>query len=155
MMIEYYKNDCIHLFFDEENSLAIAVWNGFLSSQMYRDSMTRCLNLIHEKQVKCLLSDNRKMKAIRQQDQRWAIDEWSPKLAQTTLLKMATLQSEDIFNQMAINSIMEKAAHLFPFQNQFFSQEQAALDWLRQEVQQKEKEEEQLPRPEKSMEMGE
>jgi hypothetical protein len=72
------------------------------------------------------------MKAIRKQDQEWLLQEMAPKLGRSSLRRMATLVSEDIFNQMAVESMYQKANGLFRFDHQYFKDEISALLWLKQ-----------------------
>jgi hypothetical protein len=132
MMEVYYQEDYLTIFLDEDNSLAKAVWQGFLSSQELRHRSQVCLELIENLGLRNWLADNRKMKAIRKQDQEWLLQEMAPKLGRSSLRRMATLVSEDIFNQMAVESMYQKANGLFRFDHQYFKDEISALLWLKQ-----------------------
>ena len=123
MMEVYYQENYLTIFLNEDNSLAKAVWQGFLSSQELRHGVQVCLKLIESHNLRNWLADNRKMKAIRKQDQEWFIQVIAPKMGRSALRRMATLVSEDIFNQMAVESLYQKAGDLFGFDHQYFKDE--------------------------------
>jgi len=129
-MITYFNQEYVQVFYDDDKKLGKAVWNGFLNSEEFRAASNACLNAIEEYQLLYWLADNRKMKAIRQHDQEWFIQQIVPRLAKSSLRKMATLVSEDLFNQMAIESLELKANDLVGFNNYHFKSEAAALAWL-------------------------
>ena len=129
-MITYFNQEYTQIFYNEDKKLGRAVWNGFLNSNEFRTASNACLDLITDYQLLYWLADNRKMKAIRQHDQEWFIQHIVPRLAKSSLRKMATLVSEDIFNQMAVESLELKANDLVSFDNYHFKSEAKALTWL-------------------------
>jgi hypothetical protein len=126
----YFENDHLTLSYDPASKLGRAVWNGFLSGETFRSNIGVSLQLIEGKNPVFWLADNRKMKAIRQQDQAWLEREVLPRLGSSSIRKMATLVSEDIFNQMAVETLFMRANHIFRFDHQFFYQEEEARAWL-------------------------
>ncbi len=130
IMETYFNTEYLYLGFDRERQLGHAIWNGFLNSEEFRAACEACLNLLATHQPVNWLADNRKMKAIRQHDQDWFVQEIIPQLAQSTIRKMATLVSEDIFNQMAVESLEAKANDVVLFDNHHFKSEAEALQWL-------------------------
>jgi hypothetical protein len=126
----YLENAHVTIFYDPFWKMGRAVWNGFLSGETFKTNLTACLRLIEEKHLALWLADNRKMKSIRQQDQLWLEKVFVPRLAASSLQKMATLISEDIFNQMAIETLHIRGGKLVPFDTQFFQDEEEARKWL-------------------------
>jgi hypothetical protein len=53
-----------------------------------------------------------------------------PRLSDSRISRMATLASEDIFNQMAIENLFARSNQHIRFNHQFFKNEQEALAWL-------------------------
>ena len=126
----YFKEDYLTLYYNRQNRTARAVWNGFLSGDVLRNAVEQCLRLMEEEKPVNWLADNRKMKAIRQKDQEWLQATMIPKLAASSLRKMATLVSEDIFNRMAVDNLFVRASEQFKFDHQYFKSELAANQWL-------------------------
>jgi hypothetical protein len=126
----YLEKPYLTLYLDEQKKLAIAEWKGVLSSAEYREAFMKCLELMYEKKLENWVGDNRKMKAISEQDQEWTFQVAAPLLLRSTLRKMATLVSEDIYNQMAVTTMFDRAAPMMSFENQYFKDFDQAMDWL-------------------------
>ena len=110
--------------------MGFAVWTGFLNSQEFREATTKCMELIQQEGLTHWLADNREMKAIRQADQQWFVENILPIMLQSSLKRMATLVSGDIFNQMAIDHIKEEAGPLDTIELRDFTDEVKAVAWL-------------------------
>jgi hypothetical protein len=126
----YFENDHVILYYDPSRRLGRAVWYGFMSGDDFRSNLNTSLRLIEDKNPALWLADNRKMKAIRQKDQEWFEKEVMPRLGTSSIRKMATLISEDIFNQMAVENLYTRSNKIIHFEHQFFNEEQQALAWL-------------------------
>jgi hypothetical protein len=128
----YYQDEYLTLYYNRKSQTARAVWNGFLSGDVLRNAVQPCIQLLETEQPINWLADNRKMKAIRKNDQEWIQTYMIPKIVASPLRKMATLISEDIFNQMAVESLYVKANNIIHFDHQYFNKEEAALAWLKE-----------------------
>ena len=126
----YYKDDYLTLFYSRQTRTARAVWNGFLSGETLRYAVAQCIRLLDGEKPINWLADNRKMKAIRQKDQEWMQANMIPKIVASSLRRMATLVSEDIFNRMAVESLIVRANDQIKFDHQYFKDEKAATQWL-------------------------
>jgi hypothetical protein len=126
----YFENDYVCLYYDPSRRLVRAVWNGFLSGEVFRSNVSATLRLLEDKNPHAWLADNRKMKAIRQKDQDWFGREILPRLGASSIKRMATLVSEDLFNQMAVDALFTRGNQVIRFDHQFFKDEQEALEWL-------------------------
>jgi hypothetical protein len=133
----YFENDHLTLYYNLARKMGRAVWTGFLSGEVFRSNTAASLQLIADKNPVFWLADNRKMKAIRQKDQAWLEKEILPRLAGSSIQKMATLVSEDIFNQMAVETLFIRSNHILRFDHQFFHREEEARTWLTAPGQQK------------------
>ncbi|GGK83100.1 hypothetical protein ACD591_14285 [Rufibacter glacialis] len=129
MRIAYFKSSGLTLSYDHQHT-AYAVWNGFLSSQVFRESALKCLELLEEKGIERWLADNRKMKAIRQADQHWFVENIMPRILQSNLRRMATLVSDDLFNKMAVEQMLKRAGHPDHLLLRDFQDEAEAVSWL-------------------------
>ncbi|ALI99132.1 STAS/SEC14 domain-containing protein [Rufibacter tibetensis] len=126
----YYASAGLTLDYDQGQKTAYAVWNGFLNSQEFKEATLKCLQLMEEEGVVRWLADNRKMKAIRQADQHWFVENIMPRMLQSTLRRMATLVSEDMFNKMAVDQIMQRIEQPDHLVLRDFNDEAQALAWL-------------------------
>lgn len=125
-----FKNNQLTLFFQPDRRMVRALWNGFLSGEEFRASALACSQVLKERAPLYWLADNRKMRALRKKDQDWFEKEIFPHLAASSLEKMATLISEDIFNQMAVETLHTLGTPVMRFEARFFHNEEQALQWL-------------------------
>ncbi|MDX5346629.1 MAG: hypothetical protein LPK19_05230 [Hymenobacteraceae bacterium] len=126
----FFKNDCVTLTYDKDRQLGAAHWRGFISGDRFREASLKCVEMINQFGLTKWLADNRKMKAIRQQDQQWAVEELVPMLLESPLRQMATVVSEDIFNKMAVEQMIKRAKPLPGLATHDFDTPEAALEWL-------------------------
>lgn len=126
----YSDQPFLQLYFNDETLMARAVWVGFLGSSEIQKAGDACLQLLDNVTPLTWLADNRKMKAIRQQDQEWILAHLWPRLTHSSIQKMATLTSTDIFNQMAIENILSKGGEPINFDHRYFRSEKDAFNWL-------------------------
>lgn len=134
MLVTYFQNHVVTIVYDEELSLGIATWNGFLSSSEFREAVEICLNLMDEHKLLRWLGDNRKLRAIRQADQDWFVEHVLPRLVASTLRRNASVVSEDLFNKMAVEQIIKRANNLGDMVLRDFDDKEAAMAWLNEPI---------------------
>jgi hypothetical protein len=126
-----YQKDFITIYHDANRKMLHLEWHTFATSEGFREALLTAVEYAVVKKVECWIANTKNMKAIRQQDQQWTIDTFFPLFLRTGPQKLATVISDDIFNQMAVSNIIAKTT--FPtnnFEHQYFSTYQAALDWI-------------------------
>lgn len=136
MLKVYYENEHIRLRYDEELQLGMGQWKGFVSSNELRVTALQTLEFVNTRGVTRWLSDRRKMKAIRQQDQQWTVEEFIPKILVSPLCRMATIVSEDIFNNMAVEQMLKRSGGLGDIALRDFNNVAEAMEWLKQPLEQ-------------------
>ncbi|WP_181306754.1 STAS/SEC14 domain-containing protein [Rufibacter sp. XAAS-G3-1] len=136
MVTTYFKNHVFTLTYDDQYQLGIAEATGFLNSEEFREAITMCVRLIQEHKPLRWLANNRKMKAIRQVDQVWFREFAFPALRDSTILRNATVVSEDIFNQMAIEQLVKRGGDLGDMVLMEFESREEAMRWVLQPLDQ-------------------
>ena len=134
MATVYYENQVVTITYEEELQQGMAVWNGFLNSQEFREAITNCIQLIEDRKLLRWLGDNRKMKAIRPVDQEWFVENIMPRLQQSALRRNAVLVSEDFFNRTAVEQIYKRAEGRGEMITKEFSNKIMALAWLKEPI---------------------
>ncbi|CAN5919829.1 hypothetical protein BH24BAC1_BH24BAC1_25280 [soil metagenome] len=134
MYAVYYQKPHLTIYYDEARSLGKSEWNGFVSGEEYRESSLACLKLMKEKQVRFWVADDRNMRAIRLKDQEWTNTVLIPKILLTNLEKMALIVSNDMFNQIAVDSMIDKASDNLTFEIKYFNDLAAGEEWVNQYV---------------------
>ena len=129
-----FNEDYLKVYYNEDLKLARAVWTGFISGNVFREAILFCQAFMEEHDIFYWLADNRKLNAIRNSDQEWFLKEIGPRMAQSSLKKMATIVAEDIFNQMAVDNLFVKGNEFIKFDNHYFKAEEDALAWLQKDL---------------------
>ncbi|WP_207433474.1 STAS/SEC14 domain-containing protein [Sabulibacter ruber] len=130
MRKSYFHSANLDLTYDEDQKTAYAVWNGFLSTQEFREAVTKCVELMEEKGIVRWLADNRKMKVMRKADQIWFQEQIIPRILRSSVRRMATLVSEDFFNKLAVEQLMQRVGSLGHLAMHDFEDEASAMTWL-------------------------
>ncbi|WP_242926193.1 STAS/SEC14 domain-containing protein [Pontibacter vulgaris] len=134
MVFTYFQNHVVTILYDDELQLGTAIWNGFLSSEEFKEAVSACLQLMEEYKALRWLGDNRKLRAIRQSDQEWFVEYAFPRLAAGTLRRNATVVSEDVFNKMAVEQLIKRADNLGDMVIKEFDSVEDAIAWLNEPI---------------------
>lgn len=126
----YYDQPYVTIEIEPDKDLLVITWLGFAGSQEYRETRTRAIELSQEHGVKRWLSNMKNMKAIRQAEQEWTIDEWLPMFLKLKLERWAILVSDDMFNQMAVSSMMSKIRPYLNYPVEYFHDLNSARKWV-------------------------
>lgn len=63
---------------DPEHACVHAQWTGFANSAQFRDGTLKILEALRDKHAALLISDNRKLEGVVDEDQLWLRDTWVP-----------------------------------------------------------------------------
>lgn len=132
MLITHFESDGVSISYDPELKLGIATWNGFLSSERFREAVGVCIDLIDEHKLLRWLGDNRKLRVIRQADQDWFVEQVIPRMVAGTIRRNASVVSEDLFNRMAVQQILKRANNLGDMIAKDFENIETAMAWLKE-----------------------
>ncbi|MCC9165459.1 hypothetical protein [Pontibacter harenae] len=128
----FFQNHVVTITHDKSLQLGTAIWEGFLSSQEFREAITTCVQLMEGQRLLRWLGDNRKMRVIRQADQEWFVEHILPRLHSSTLRRNAVLVSEDFFNKTAVEQIYKRSEGLSDLVTKDFENKVLAMGWLKQ-----------------------
>jgi hypothetical protein len=134
MVITCFENDVATITYDDELLLGRASAYGFLSSNEFREVIEAALKVIEEYKPLRWIGDNRKLRAIRQADQDWFAENVFPRLAVSSIRRNATIVSEDVFNKMAIEQLLERAGDLGDMVIKEFESEEDAIAWVSEPI---------------------
>lgn len=117
--------------YNPEEKLIWNQWRGAIPSPQLREAMTSASRFILTNDVELVLADFTRMSAPTVEDQRWIASQTAQLLQHSKLRKVANLMAQDIFQQMAIEKICEKASELpVPYEIRPFVLEVDAIEWL-------------------------
>jgi len=99
-MIVFKNENCV-ISFEEKNNLMIQVWEGFSSFDNFKEAIDACIQITKKHKVLYILSDIRKQKIVTKDSTDYAVTK-TPDLFKAGVKKMAFVQPESVFNQLAI-----------------------------------------------------
>ncbi|MCJ8163861.1 hypothetical protein MKJ04_03340 [Pontibacter sp. E15-1] len=130
-MQTYFTNSFISIYYDQENHLGKAVWRGHLQGPELREAFLLCLEVIDRYNLTRWLADDRLMLSIAPADMEWSLEVHVPRMAGSSLLRMARLPSYSEENREAVDIMIDKGLHSdtkLAFRD--FKDEKEAMAWL-------------------------
>jgi hypothetical protein len=125
-----FVSEVVDVFHDPENKIIHIQWKRFADSKQFRDALNLGLEKVMDYGITGWLGNLKHMESILPADEEWASKHWFPKLAQTSIKKMAIVTSLDYFNNVAVKRIMNTAEPVIGFETRYFVDPQDARDWL-------------------------
>ncbi|MFC5271803.1 STAS/SEC14 domain-containing protein [Adhaeribacter terreus] len=125
-----FENECCSLEHDTDANCLILNWKGLLPSKAFREVHQQVLHLIRKHKISKLMGDARRMKTIGSEDASWIENFWMPSAIVAGFRYNAIVESDYVFNQHSLNSIIEKVdPESVTFR--YFKGREEALHWLR------------------------
>lgn len=83
-------------------------WDGYATSQQFREGTELLLNYLFESKVHKVLADAKDMILIGMDDQQWMVTSFLPRATQFGLKACAVVKPESYFNKVTIETIIQK-----------------------------------------------
>ncbi|GAC1505792.1 MAG: hypothetical protein NVS1B3_04570 [Candidatus Dormibacteraceae bacterium] len=112
-----------------EHKLVRAEWKGFCNSSQFRDGTLKILTTIRDTQTVVLLSDNRRLEGVVDQDQLWLRDAWVPMAVAAGLRRIAVLVGRQGLGKIASQEIIGRFGAT-TFVTRMFESVDEALEWV-------------------------
>ncbi|KAA3436611.1 hypothetical protein [Rufibacter hautae] len=119
---------------DRLHLLLVLHWQGFVPSDAYRDGMTEALQVSRKTSLQSWVMDMKHMKVIRQADQEWTLNTWFPQFQLLGIKRLAFVISDDIFNQMAVSSMVATLRPKFHSEVEYFQEVNSAMRWAQEKT---------------------
>lgn len=117
---------------DENSATIIMTWDGKFTSAQYREATRKCVETVKEHDLKNWLADTSRIDEIKAQDQDWTNENVLFPISALGVKKVALIIPENVYNHLAISSIMVKGQSKFRFRSQYFVHRKEALEWFKQ-----------------------
>lgn len=130
-----YETDRVQMFIDESVPCLMNVWNGFVPSAEFRQSILKLVDLLKEQRPHYpklnLLADTRALNVISRNDIQWVTDEINPLYLEAGAQFEAFVLSKDAFGQVAVNRYISQTTKQGIFSVQMFDDLEQAKAWLK------------------------
>lgn len=131
----YFQNNFIKLTYDKQLKLGKAEWNGRLHGSELREAYLLCLEMINRFSLTKWLADDRMMGAIAPDDLKWSLEVHVPRMAQSSLLRLARIPSQYENNREAVELMINKGyTYDLNLVLRDFMDKQEAMAWLMEPV---------------------
>ena len=125
-----FDKDFLTISFDPQHKLVYLKWKGYASSENFREGLNYALDIVKDHNAENWLGNLKLMEAIHPLDEEWAIQNWFPQIANTTLRKMAIVTSLDYFNNTSVKRIVNTVVPSICFETRYFVDTIPAREWL-------------------------
>jgi hypothetical protein len=129
-MKDAYQTLNVNLSFDSETGILQLTWIHFTPTQEYHEALEKALDLMHKYKARRWIFDQRNAEVISVADQRWVVDDWTPRVIQAVGLKpkSAVILAKNIFGEMGIRNLVD-ATHDEVI-TKYFQEMESAKKWL-------------------------
>lgn len=131
-MAVMHQSDFMTVSYCETNKLMCGKWVGNISSDILRKEMLFTCEFILENKVELILTDYSYLHPPTVSDQAWIAETTTKKLVNSTIRRIASIQSVDLIQQQVMDSIVEKSRQIeeHPWEYKTFISPKTAVYWL-------------------------
>lgn len=126
----YYDIPQVTVSWDEDLKAIISQWKAYSEGEIYRAAMDKGLDLLKQKKCGKVLVDSRLLRVVNQDDQKWTIENWTPRALAAGLRYSAFLIPKSALAQMSLKRMVNNFQG-FSVENAYFDNVEEAREWLR------------------------
>lgn len=128
--MEVYKTSTVTVAIEEKTKVMTQKWNGYSSSQIFREAIDKSLDAVKKNGVKAILNDTLDQAVVKPEDSQYAASVM-PKLFMSGLKAMAIVLPKSVFTQMSIKKFQEetKGANI-----KLFTSTADASEWIENNI---------------------
>jgi hypothetical protein len=106
-----------------------AEFKGFATSVEFRASTTKIIDAVRDKHATRLISDNRRLEALTDNDQLWLRDEWTPLAVKAGLKRIAVVLAPRGLGRLASQNVLSQIGNI-KFVTRTFDSPAEAMKWI-------------------------
>jgi hypothetical protein len=114
---------------DPGGKFVYAEWTSFANSSQFRASTMRILDAIKARNAQSLISDNRRLEGVADQDQLWIRDSWVPEAVAAGIKRIAVVVPTHGLGKIATNEIISRLGNTV-FATRTFTTVSEATEWV-------------------------
>jgi hypothetical protein len=97
-----------NIYFDEEAGCVVMEWNGYATSEQFKQGTELMLNTLIQNNSNKVLADVKDMVLIGMEDQQWLDTQFLPRAVKFGFKAIAIIKPDSYFNKVAVESISYK-----------------------------------------------
>jgi hypothetical protein len=94
--------------YDEKLDAVVMKWNGYSTSEQFREGTELMLNTLIQNKCSKVLADIREMILIGSEDQKWLEENFLPRAIKFGFRKIAIVKPKSYFNKVAVETVSFK-----------------------------------------------
>ena len=114
---------------DRNSRCVYAEWKGFANSGEFRASSMRILEAVRATGAASLVSDNRRLEGVADQDQLWIRDAWTPLAVAAGVTRIAVVVPRRGLGKIASEQILRQVG-MKAFSTRTFTTVSEAMEWV-------------------------
>jgi ribonuclease HII len=119
-----------NIYFNEEINTVVMEWDGYATSDQFKEGTELMLNTLIENKAVKVLADIKDMVLIGTEDQQWLHSSFLPRAIKFGFKAIAIIKPDSYFNKVAVESISYKVDSDKLLIN-FFDNVNEAKEWLK------------------------
>ncbi len=108
MELETPATEVYNIYFDNDLNMVVMEWNGYATSEQFREGTELMLNTLIKHNASKVLADIKNMILIAMEDQKWLDTNFLPRAFKFGFKALAIVKPNSYFNKVAVESISYK-----------------------------------------------
>jgi hypothetical protein len=127
-MVEY-EDTNIRIEWNPELKAVEIVWVSYPTSEAFRSSMEKVLEIFNNRNADHLVTDTRKMRVLHPEDIKWSANDLTPRMKASGLKKTAIILSESVLSKMSMRRVVKETHTDNP--PGYFPSMETARNWIK------------------------
>jgi len=124
------NTETYHIYFDNDSSAVVMEWDGYATSQQFKEGTELMLNTLIKHQSVKVLADIKDMVLIGMEDQQWLDTQFIPRAIKFGFKAVAIVKPDNYFNRVAVETVVDKIGS-DKLTIRFFDAVAEAREWLK------------------------
>jgi hypothetical protein len=124
------NTETYHIYFDNDSSVVVMEWDGYATSQQFKEGTELMLNTLIKHQSVKVLADIKDMVLIGMEDQQWLDTQFIPRAIKFGFKAVAIIKPDNYFNRVAVETVSDKIDSN-KLTIRFFDAVAEAKEWLK------------------------
>jgi hypothetical protein len=103
-------NPICSLSYDKDIRCVTIVWRRYATSAQYRFIHEVIVQMLAQYQARKILGDDSELPVVHAEDQKWTVEDWTPRAKAVGLRAVATTASLSFFGRLTIGSVQARMA---------------------------------------------
>jgi hypothetical protein len=125
----YANTKWVSIRWDREHGCVLSEWNGFANSVELRAGMMKLIDAIRDHDSASLVSDNRRLEVVTNEDQLWIRDTWTPVAVGVGLKRIAVVLAQSGLGKIASEAVLSQIGKT-AFVTRTFGTVSEAFKWV-------------------------